>query len=107
MRHERYSSRCKSRYVFLEGCKDSDGGQDDVIYLSGMLANAASFDCSKANSPASKLICSDPQLSKLDEVMAATYKQCRSQYSEGAEARDSEVSTDLVEVMVTKLYDQQ
>lgn len=51
------------------------------IYFIGMLANAASFDCSKANSPASKLICSDPELSKLDEVMAAAYKQCRSQYS--------------------------
>ena len=30
MRHERYSSRYKNRYVLLEGCKDGDGGQDDV-----------------------------------------------------------------------------
>ena len=37
------------------------------------LAGAASFDCSKAGSSAERLICSDPQLSALDESLAAAY----------------------------------
>lgn len=37
-------------------------------------AQAASFDCVKAVSKVEKLICADPELSKLDEKLAATYK---------------------------------
>ncbi len=36
---------------------------------------AASFDCSKAASPAEKLICASPALSTLDEDLAQLYKQ--------------------------------
>jgi len=36
---------------------------------------AASFDCGKAHSPMEKLICSDANLSKLDDDLAAAYKQ--------------------------------
>ncbi|MFZ2266286.1 MAG: hypothetical protein WAV95_01780 [Azonexus sp.] len=38
-------------------------------------AVAASFDCGKAHSPMEKLICSDAKLSKLDDDLAAAYKQ--------------------------------
>ena len=41
-------------------------------------ANAASFNCSKASTLNEKAICADPELSKLDEVLAATYKEVRS-----------------------------
>ena len=37
-------------------------------------AAAASFNCKKASTPEEKLICSDAELSKLDEEMAAAYK---------------------------------
>jgi len=40
----------------------------------GMLS-AASFDCAKATTAIEKLICSNPALSKADEVMAAAYKK--------------------------------
>lgn len=36
---------------------------------------AASFDCSKASSKIEKAICADPDLSKLDEDLAASYKE--------------------------------
>ncbi len=35
---------------------------------------AASFDCAKARSKTEKAICGDPELSKLDEQLAAAYK---------------------------------
>lgn len=38
-------------------------------------AHAASFDCTKATNAAEKMICGDSELSKLDERLAATYKQ--------------------------------
>jgi len=37
-------------------------------------ASAASFDCAKASSQVEKTICSDPELSKLDEELGATYE---------------------------------
>jgi uncharacterized protein len=39
------------------------------------IAHAASFDCRKAGSPIEKMICSDPVLSDLDEVLARSYAQ--------------------------------
>jgi uncharacterized protein/uncharacterized tellurite resistance protein B-like protein len=42
-----------------------------------MMAAAASFDCSKARSRADKLICSDPELSKMDDDLGALYRQAR------------------------------
>src|SRR5208337_1331573 len=47
-----------------------------IIALFGLLstqANAASFDCKKAASWVEKTVCSNPQLSKLDEQMAKAY----------------------------------
>lgn len=38
-------------------------------------AHAASFDCAKAASKIEKLICSDDELSKLDETLSKTYQQ--------------------------------
>jgi uncharacterized protein len=37
-------------------------------------SQAASFDCLKATTKIEKLICSDPELSKLDEILSRTYK---------------------------------
>jgi uncharacterized protein len=43
--------------------------------LSGFITSqAASFDCLKATTKTEKLICSDPELSKLDELLFRTYK---------------------------------
>jgi uncharacterized protein len=37
-------------------------------------ARAASFDCARAESPVERLICSDPQVSKLDERLDKAYR---------------------------------
>ena len=37
--------------------------------------SAASFDCAKASSKTEKAICTDPELSKLDEDLASSYKE--------------------------------
>lgn len=42
-------------------------------------AIAASFDCSKAKSVAEMTICNDPELSRLDDELAAIYKRAESQ----------------------------
>lgn len=51
--------------------------KDMWVVLTGLTlhcaAQAASFDCSKAQSKVEKLICADAELSKLDEEMAAAY----------------------------------
>lgn len=41
----------------------------------GINVQAASFDCAKATTKVEKLICADPELSKLDEEMADLYKK--------------------------------
>ena len=43
------------------------------------LAGAASFDCAKAKSKQEKIICADPELSALDDSLAAAYKKARVQ----------------------------
>jgi uncharacterized protein len=45
-----------------------------LLLLASYPAHAASFDCSKAKTPAEKAICSLPELSAADEQMATTYK---------------------------------
>ena len=45
------------------------------LLLLPMLATAASFDCSKAASPTEQAICRQPELSALDEQVAAAYRQ--------------------------------
>ena len=42
-------------------------------------ANAASFNCSKASNIVETLICTDPNLSQLDEKMDAAYSVARAQ----------------------------
>ncbi len=44
------------------------------ILFIGLSVNAASFDCKKAQSFQEKTICSDPQLSALDEQLNTSYK---------------------------------
>lgn len=46
-----------------------------VIALMPFVASAASFDCKKAATEVEKLICSDAELSHLDEVLANEYRQ--------------------------------
>ena len=43
-------------------------------FLFSELANAASFDCNKASRPVERMICSDPELSKLDEAMVVAFR---------------------------------
>ncbi len=57
------------------------GGASLALYVMGALMMAwvlpvwaASFDCAKAQTRVERLICADPQLSRLDEEMAASYK---------------------------------
>ena len=52
-------------------------GMKCILYLFGLLvlpAQAASFDCVKSTTKVEKLICSDAELSKLDEELNAAYK---------------------------------
>src|SRR5688572_18119262 len=44
-----------------------------TVLLPSDNAPAASFDCATATQPVEKLICSDAELSKLDEEMARAY----------------------------------
>jgi uncharacterized protein len=50
------------------------------------IVNAASFDCAKASTKVEKLICSDSELSKLDEDLSKAYQQSleRSDVKKGA-----------------------
>jgi len=44
------------------------------LLLAAPLARAASFDCRKAASPAEKTLCSDAELSTLDDELASAYR---------------------------------
>jgi uncharacterized protein len=46
-----------------------------LLFTCSFCAVAASFDCTKAKSKNEKLICSDSQLSSLDEVLNTAYKR--------------------------------
>lgn len=43
---------------------------------------AASFDCTKAASPTEKMICQDPILNTLDEILGEQYKELRTQLTQ-------------------------
>lgn len=45
-----------------------------ALALAIPLSHAASFDCQKASTSIEKAICSNPTLSKLDDVLAENYK---------------------------------
>ena len=47
-------------------------------------AQTASFDCAKAQSRMERAICSNVQLSKLDETLTSTYQSAKGQLSSGA-----------------------
>jgi uncharacterized protein len=50
------------------------------LMLFGLLAgqaHAASFDCARAATPDERAVCSDPQLSELDEVVARAFGQAK------------------------------
>ena len=47
------------------------------VFTVPTIVSAASFNCAKAASKNEKAICSDAELSNLDEVLAASYKQAR------------------------------
>ena len=51
------------------------------FFLIPVLSNAASFDCSKAGTGNEIAICSDPELSVMDELLADTYKKARNSIS--------------------------
>lgn len=52
-----------SRFIFLF--------VSTIFFLN--FAHGASFDCKKASTTVEKIICSDPALGKLDEVLASNY----------------------------------
>jgi hypothetical protein len=52
-----------------------------------LAAGAASFDCSKARSYSEKLICSDPELSKLDEDLGTVYRAAKGRTGNSKEFR--------------------
>ncbi|TPK16710.1 hypothetical protein FJ872_18090 [Mesorhizobium sp. B2-5-9] len=45
------------------------------LAVSPALADGSSFDCGKANLPAEKAICADPQLSAIDLLVSKAYKE--------------------------------
>jgi uncharacterized protein len=45
-----------------------------LLFFMPLLAWSASFDCQKARSITEKMVCSDPELSKLDEQLAQAYR---------------------------------
>lgn len=51
---------------------------------------AAGFDCAKASSWAEKTICADPQLSDLDELLAASYKKALAGSSEAVSLKTAQ-----------------
>ena len=52
-----------------------------ILAITFTQASAASFDCAKANTPSSKQICSDPELSKLDDELAVVFSEAHSKLS--------------------------
>jgi uncharacterized protein len=49
-----------------------------LLVLTPVISWAASFDCKKAVTRIEKTLCSDPQLSRLDEELASAFKDARS-----------------------------
>ena len=64
-----------------------------LLFACGCLAlsaQAASFDCDKANTNVEKIICSDPELSKLDDELSAAYKDALQDKSKAEAVRQSQ-----------------
>lgn len=65
-----------------------------LIIFAGLVlvvsARAASFDCAKAGTKVERLICADPEISKLDDGLAASYKAALQNQSQAEEIRQSE-----------------
>lgn len=53
-----------------------------LLILSVRHAEAASFDCTKATSISEKTVCSDPELSRLDDALTATYRSALNRVSD-------------------------
>jgi uncharacterized protein len=51
-------------------------------FLLSSLSSAASFDCAKASNPYEKAVCANPNLSSLDDQLAAVYKDVRAKSSD-------------------------
>lgn len=47
------------------------------MFASLTAVHAASFDCAKASSPTEKMICQNPNISKLDDRLSAAYKEAK------------------------------
>lgn len=56
-----------------------------VLLFWAVSGHAASFDCAKASTLVEKAICSDAELSKLDDLLALTYKKALAAQSDGGE----------------------
>lgn len=61
-----------------------------VLAGTGGSAAAASFDCKKARTPAEKLICATPALSKADEELGRQYKAARAATMDTKGLRDAQ-----------------
>ena len=79
-----------------------------IIIFSVNLSNSASFDCSKASSFNEKIVCSNPNLNKLDEEMASLYQELVKISSEALKIQqrqwNKEVRACKDEKCITSLY---
>jgi len=62
-----------------------------LSFLANISVNAASFNCDKASGDFEKTVCSDSNLSTLDEQLAQTYKDARSKSSEQEQLKKSQL----------------
>ena len=53
---------------------------------------AASFDCTKASMPSEKIVCSSPNLSKLDDQMFAAYSKAKSESANPDSLKNEQIS---------------
>jgi uncharacterized protein len=60
--------------------KKKGGGVNGYILLFASWAHAAGFDCTKASTLVEKAICSDSELSKLDDLLMISYKEALGQH---------------------------
>jgi uncharacterized protein len=63
-----------------------------IAFLTSSFSHAASFNCNKASTKNEIAICSDPELSTLDEVLAATYKQTRGIVSDANNLKNEQIN---------------
>ena len=66
-----------------------------MLYLFALLtvalpAQAASFDCAKASTKIEHLICDNPEISKLDEAMAESYKEALKDHAHAKAIRQAQ-----------------